>query len=242
MKLKNIIITGIVFVIIILSFTIPTVLFEIQDIVMTKDVYKRGRIEGKIDVQAENIYLVQVIQKRGYNVEIGKANKIQEKGEIVYSGDTIKSSTYSVLERELMKLSDYKILDGELKETNSNTSIGMLDKKYLNGTMEYIINCIDITNDKNLISVEIESKTEKILYIEFEKYRMLKINIEDMMRNYVNYLDLYIIEDWKFENGILSSNKAQLAVSLIENDNTYELSIHSLNKNSNLQNYYLISR
>lgn len=242
MKLKNIIITGIVFVIIILSFTIPTVLFEIQDIVMTKDVYKRGRIEGKIDVQAENIYLVQVIQKRGYNVEIGKANKIQEKGEIVYSGDTIKSSTYSVLERELMKLSDYKILDGELKETNSNTSIGMLDKKYLNGTMEYIINCIDITNDKNLISVEIESKTEKILYIEFEKYRMLKINIEDMMRNYVNYLDLYIIEDWKFENGILSSNKAQLAVSLIENDNTYELSIHSLNKNPNLQNYYLISR
>lgn len=237
MKLKNMIITGSIFIIIILSFTIPTILFEIQDMVMEKEVYKRGRIEGKIDVQAEKIYLVQAIQKRGYNIEIGNPNK---KELIQYAISDEYNSADTVIEKELLSLKNYNVLDGELKRSNCETNIGIIDKRYSNVNNSYIINCIELVNDDTSISIEMENKTEKILYIRFDKYRMLDLEVEELMRNYVKYLDLYIIDDWKFEDGMLKSEKAQLAISLTENKESYDLSINSINKNTDVKYLYKV--
>ena len=50
-----------------------------------------------------------------------------------------------------------------------------------------------------------------------------EISREEIFRNYVKYLDLYIIDDWKYENNVLVSKKANLSVGIREIDNQYFL-------------------
>ena len=233
MRIRNVIIISIAFLIIILSFIIPSELIQIQDTIMRNEIYKRGRIEGKIDIQAEKIYLVKAIHVIGSNIQISNANKIQT----VEVADTYNDSIYNVFENELKKLENYNILDTKEKSSDKYINIGVLDKKYLNREMEVTINCIEYESGNTRISTQMENKTGKVIYIMFNKDKILSDNKENIMRNYIKYLDLYIIDDWKFENDILKSEKAQLTVSLLENGKTYELSIHSINKSSNFKYY-----
>jgi len=66
-----------------------------------------------------------------------------------------------------------------------------------------------------------------VYYISNSKYKIVDdIDTEEILRNYIKYLDLYIIDDWKFENNnILKSEKAQLIIMLVENDDSYMLTI-----------------
>lgn len=48
-------------VIICISFLMPNILFAIEDLKMESKVYKKEALDNKIDVQAENIYLVRAI-------------------------------------------------------------------------------------------------------------------------------------------------------------------------------------
>ena len=52
------------------------------------------------------------------------------------------------------------------------------------------------------------------------------------MRNYVNYLDLHIIDDWALEDGMLKSEKAGLSVNLVQSakSDICILSIRTINK------------
>lgn len=233
MRIRNVIIISIAFLIIILSFIIPSELIQIQDTIMRNEIYKRGRIEGKIDIQAEKIYLVKAIHVIGSNIQISNANKIQT----VEVADTYNDTIYNVFENELKKLENYNILDTKEKSSDKYINIGVLDKKYLNREMEVTINCIEYESGNTRISTQMENKTGKVIYIMFNKDKILSDNKENIMRNYIKYLELYIIDDWKFENDILKSEKAQLTVSLLENGKTYELSIHSINKSSNFKYY-----
>ena len=52
-----------------------------------------------------------------------------------------------------------------------------------------------------------------------KKYKIVDdIDTEEILRNYIKYLDLYIIDDWKFENNILVSEKARLIACLTYDD------------------------
>ena len=51
------------------------------------------------------------------------------------------------------------------------------------------------------------------------------------MKNYVKYLDLYIINDWKFENNKLKSEKAQLEVVMVDMKEEYILTIRPVGNN-----------
>lgn len=77
------------------------------------------------------------------------------------------------------------------------------------------------------IEVNIEEKTGKIISADFSKsFFKTDVEIEKVLRNYSKYLDLDIIDDWKFENNnILKSEKAQLIIMLVENDDSYMLTI-----------------
>ena len=63
---------------------------------------------------------------------------------------------------------------------------------------------------------------------------------KQILEDYIKYLDLYIIGDWKFENNMLISEKAQLTASLIIDNKSCILSIHSsqFNNNNLVNNYY----
>ena len=91
--------------------------------------------------------------------------------------------------------------------------------------MEKTINILELNNKYEL---EIETKTCKILSIAIEKENLANDTNEEIMRNFVKYLDLYIIDDWKLENNMLKSQKAGLAVTIAINyKNDYcILSIH----------------
>ena len=77
------------------------------------------------------------------------------------------------------------------------------------------------------IQINIEEKTGKVISADFSKnFLKTDIEIENMLRNYAKYLDLDIIDDWKFEkNNILKSEKAQLIIMLIEKGDSCMLTI-----------------
>ena len=231
--MKNIIIFIIVIIIIGISIALPSVLFKFEDFTMEKLSYKRDNIQSKIDVQAEEIYLVKAIHGQDYNMEIISESSEYETISMIKTGDNeYVNPKILTLKNELIKLKEYNIVDSTLKD-NENIKIAMFDKKYSNKLMEYSLNCIEFIQNKKNRSVAIENKTGKILYIEFDKDKMLEeISREEIMRNYIKYLDLYIINDWKLEDNKLQSEKSQLAVYIMEMEERYRLGIQSLNKSS----------
>lgn len=60
--MKKIFICLIVIVIVLLSFFLPKVLLKLEDLQINNTSYRTGKLNGKIDVQSENIYLVKAIQ------------------------------------------------------------------------------------------------------------------------------------------------------------------------------------
>ena len=96
---------------------------------------------------------------------------------------------------------------------------------------------LDFDNSEYLIKVE--SKTGKILYIALDKNKIWnKDNPKQILENYIKYLNLYIIDDWKYEidgdNKAFSmkSEKAAINVKLSETEESYMLSIHISSSNS----------
>lgn len=59
--MKKVFICLIIIVIILLSFFLPNVLFRLEDIKINNTSYKMEKLNRKIDVQSENIYLVKAI-------------------------------------------------------------------------------------------------------------------------------------------------------------------------------------
>ena len=68
--MKNIIIFIVVIVTVAISIALPNALFKLEDFTMEKLCYKIDNVQSKIDVQAEDIYLVKAIHGQDYNMEI----------------------------------------------------------------------------------------------------------------------------------------------------------------------------
>ena len=91
--------------------------------------------------------------------------------------------------------------------------------------------------DGNEYILNVESKTGKILYITFNKSNLYNVdNKEQILKNYIEYLNLFVINDWKYEidkenkSYIMKSEKADIKVSLTETSENYVLSLHVVDK------------
>lgn len=232
-EIKNIVIYIVVCIIILISFKLPEILCERVNDNIEIAVYEKEKIKSTIDVEAEKIYLVKAI----HDIESEKSKVAISSSDILekFTLVEVNTKTTNDIYKELLKLKEYNILNNFETNENFNYKVGLVDKFYNEEGSEYIINSIDFQVNNDKYKLEIESKTGKILYIVFEDN--LYSSKEEIMRNYIKYLDLYIIDDWKMENNMLKSEKAELVVSLIENENHYILSIHSVDKIFNIFDY-----
>lgn len=119
---------------------------------------------------------------------------------------------------EMQKMKDMHILQNAVTDYDENDiEYSVYGREYNKLKKEYTINNVGLTTDGvEALRVEIEEKTGKVVYyISNSKYKIVEdIDAEEILRNYIKYLDLYIIDDWKFENNILVSEKARLIACL----------------------------
>lgn len=238
--MKNKILILLSFMIILFSFFLPRLLFEIEDFNRESQVFSVAKAKSKIDVQAEKIYLVKAIHaiNESYrNVQISRK-------ETVYYGDktSVKEAPTMVmtsaqmqdedvikhLKNELLKLENGNIL----KSLNLNSAafeIETRDFLYSNGENEYSMKQSRLKNEAYELNIETEHKTGKILCLFFPREKLqTEVEIEEILRSYVQYLELYIMDDWKFEDKTLKSEKAQLTVHFVQSEETYILSIRPM--------------
>ena len=127
-------------------------------------------------------------------------------------------------------MEDYNILTNLNLDNLNNYGIGIISKTYLNKN-KYIVHNVLVSIDNTEIHLEIEDKTGKIIYIYFDKNIFLSNNIKETLENFVRYLDLHIIKDWKYGEDLinkkysLTSESAKLAIVLDMSDDNYELTV-----------------
>lgn len=245
-NVKNFFIITISLIIISFSFSIPTILLKIEDINLEKEIDSKSKAKSTIDVEAEKIYLVKAIHSiEDVYTSVNISNKKVEMAP-VYQYAIGNNDIISKLQNEITKMKDIGILKDEfIKEENEKVSYGITERVY-NGI--YSLNGISITSKDYTVNVVLEDKTNKITALYIVK-NTGDLDIADRTRkrqiieDYIKYLDLYIIGDWKFENNMLVSEKAQLSALLIMDNKSCILSIHSSQfvYNNPIDNYYKIS-
>lgn len=103
----------------------------------------------------------------------------------------------------------------------------MYSKEYSVRTSSFTILQIDNEEvSEEDIGIAVEEKTGKIISLDFSKnFFREDTTVKEKLENYAKYLDLDIIGDWEYENGVLKSTKAQLYIMLEELDSGYMLTI-----------------
>ena len=236
MKVKNFIIYIIIFIIIITSFKVPEILLatEISDI-ENQMFYKEG-IKSSIDIEAEKIYLVKAIhdiENKMNSTEITASNKKYAITEQVVESPNKNAvdEGFEGIGEELRKLIELNVLDTEITGGYTRT---LTKSQYETNQNRYVVYNGWIEFEDKLFTIEIENKTRKILVMNFSKDDLYtECSKEELLTNYVKYLELYIIDDWYYEEDMLKSDKAGLVVNLVEIGSRYILSIHGAEKISN---------
>ncbi len=237
-KITNFLIYLIVFTIIFASFIIPNKLFEIQDQSFEMAIFTENNPKGNsISVEAEDIYLVKAlhdIESEKTGVIISSREMITAvKDENINISNDENPSEITKIKSELKKLNQCNIIKNNNGLDESKMEINIINKQYKNDKTKYIVNSIFlITNDYNC-KFDIEEKTGKIIWLMVNKENINNsIEKREIIENYIKYLDLYIIDDWVYDNNTMKSKKADLSISLIENVNNgiYMLSVHSNEK------------
>lgn len=237
MNFKNIIIYVLVVFIIIASLKIPEILFEVENKNLEKKVFKKEKIESKIQAEAENIYLVKALRDISSDdtiVAIGSNEKIG-KYVLVESENNLPNNVYDIY-KEILKLKDFGIIKDFSLENNENSTISMINRYYENKSNKYEITGFEIDSKGKKYEFVTENKTGKLIIFCCPKEDVNIDNsnsLETLLRNYIKYLDLYIIDDWKFENGLLKSEKAGLVSGIANSDEYYSiLFIRGFDENS----------
>lgn len=233
-KISNIIIYIIVVIIILASFIIPSLLLEMQELDIEMAVYNNDNTENnkKLSVEAEDIYLVKAI----HDIEsekIGVTIQSAESSEKILTTNDVNSDKISEIKKEIEKLEEYNIINNVESSSKSKLLIGIINKVYQKDKIKYTINNVSLTQDNYNYQMDVEEKTGKIIRLAITKDKLNnEIETKEILKNYIQYLDLYIIDDWVFEDNMMKSQKADLLVNLIEsvNDGTCMLSIHSTTK------------
>lgn len=227
--LKKILLFFMSLIIISFSFVMPNLLLGIEDLSREKEIFAKSKIERKIDVEAEKIYLVTFI----HNIY-----EIKDK-EVYYENKKVKASATAVsspiidtrtdltptekFKNEILKLVSNEILN----EITFDEYIQYYEEECYFYPEYTVTTCSMPKENEEWISINVEEKTGKIISIDFSKnFLKADVEIEQQLRNYAKYLDLDIIGDWKFEkNNILKSEKAQLIIMLVERDDSCMLTI-----------------
>ena len=240
MKIKNMIIYLLFCIAILILFRTPEYLLKIEENNIENEVYEKKKIDQKIDIQTEKIYLVKAIHEMesdNSKVEISSSQKSWILVESPSTEENEKNSIPNVSKKQLQKLKEFNILRNFDIDYDSKYNVKLISKTY-QGEENYVIDNIFFTTTNELYNIEMEEKTGKILFINFAKEDIYDgISKEEILINYVKYLDLYIIDDWHYENDVLKSDKAGLVVSLLANETRYILSIHSVEKGLNTAIY-----
>lgn len=235
-RIENIVLYLVVGLIVIASFKIPEILVEIENNHIQKKVYEQEKSTSSIDVEAQKIYLVKAIhstEEGNYMLTLssnqsrkGKSFRVE-----VANEDT---TTKHEIENEILKLKEWHILENYENNPVDEIQIGIVNKVYENNNNQYKINSLYLKLGEKEYQVEREDKTGKILVGAYPKEVFSTcISKEEIMRNYIQYLDLYIIDDWKYEDNMLKSEKAKLVVNLVDVGEVSILSIHTTNRIAN---------
>ena len=142
--MKNIFIYVFVFGVIIASFKLPEILFNIENKSIESKVYKRESTNGTIDVEAEKIYLVRAIHDMDAENTIVAISSSE-----ILSSYTLTEKTDSLpknidnIYKELLKLKEYNIINFPI-ESDLECMWGMVDRYYKNANNSYLANGINI--------------------------------------------------------------------------------------------------
>ena len=238
--MKNLFVCLIVGVIVFLSFCIPNILFKIEDLNTEMVSYKKEKVVNRINVEAENIYLVKAI----HDIQDGNLNlnlkSMAKSVNAVESQKTVEDEGKfeADIRKELGKMSEAKVLNNMIANNKKiEIDYKMNEREYINYEKTYkIIQVKIILSQSEYMLIEIEEKTGKIIYISSNSDMIKDIDKEEILRNYIKYLDLYIIDDWPFENNVLISEKAELIVSIVSYEDMHILSVCSTS-NSKIKEY-----
>lgn len=223
---KNFLLVFFSIIIIVFSFAMPNLLLGAEDVAREKEIFIRQKKQNKkIDVQAEKIYLVTFIHDI-YQIKDEKIYNVKTKA-TSYSGPVTsrieQESPTEEFKNEISKLISNEILN----EINFDEYIDYFEvENYF--PLDYIVRSCSMPKENgDFIEINVEQKTGKIISIDFSTNFLKKdVEVENMLRNYAKYLDLDIIDDWKFEkNNILKSEKAQLIIMLVEKGDSCMLTI-----------------
>ena len=252
--MKKIIIFFLTLGVIVFSFLMPKLLFQIEDLAKEKEIFSREKIKSKIDVEAEKIYLVKIIHELYDNTLINmvrtdiayydRNEKIVEADNSMYR-NVLSKETEEILKNnedidklndEIRKMENINILDGINIYDNARYSIRYYGRDYF----DKLIKNIDIIFSDYSMNFELENKTGKIIMMSIPKNLVKNIiDKKELLENYIKYLDLYIIDDWKFENRNTSTNikfdylmseKARLLSAIIETDEEYIISLQTIER------------
>lgn len=214
-----------IILIIVFSFVVPKLLLRIEDLSREKEIFAREKYKNKIDVQAEKIYLVRFIhdifdlkEKKIYydnnkTVAVSSSVPMTEVSENKVPSEQILNELSKIISNNIIKDIDY------------STPIDYYEVKNM-FSFEYTVITGDIVTEDFGLGLGIEEKTGKIISLDFPK-SILRSDIDKkkQLENYAKYLDLDIIGDWKYENQVLSSEKAQLSIILDERERVCKLII-----------------
>lgn len=217
--------------IIVFSFIIPKLLFRIEDLSRETEIFVKEKYKNKIDVQAEKIYLVRFIH-----------DVFGIKDQMVFNDSNKKTvatvpmitSSDNTAPSELLKSEISKLVDcGIIKEVSFHNHVNFAETTAL-FSKEYSVTTTSISvlkeNDKEAIEeglgIAIEEKTGKIISLDFSKSLLREDkDKKTKLESYAKYLDLDIIDDWKYEDEVLKSSKAQLYIMLEELDDGCMLTV-----------------
>lgn len=223
MKINNLLVYILVLIIVISSFTIPNILLKFKKYDFEMSVEK----EGSISAEVEDIYLVKLIHSIEESKQISLSSNIKS-GEVIEFAHTYGNEEINSFEKQIIELQDCGIL--KQKEIRAGKVISV-NKIYSGDDTEYVISNVTLNLDGKNYEMGAEQKTGKILSLSFDKEELnTEISEEDILRNYIEYLNLHVIDDWTYEDNVLKSEKAKLVVILLKNGDKRLLCINTLNK------------
>lgn len=228
-KIINILICIIVLLVVFASFKVPELLFKIQEKYMQMHAYEREESKGNMNIETEKIYLVKAIhdiEKESSSAVIGYHDT--SKNNVIVSSAKEESKLLEEVEKELIKLQEHQILKRFDKREKDQWKVSFTPRFYKTDNANYTVNYVSLQIGNDRYMIEIEEKTGKIIHIVSETDNLFEeMSSRDILEHYIQYLDLYIIEDWIVEESYARSETANLEITLDKSEGEYMLAIHS---------------
>lgn len=202
------------------SISFPLVYFQAQNRLLLNSSYPRKELPGKIDPQAEEIYLVQAIQQ------------LYQDG-LQLDADRIRTQQPALRQeafrRQLEEMVAAGILDASA--TRLYAADRMVHSVVVNSgglrIDRYMMAGSDDAGQQSTCHFLPEEKTGKLLYfgVGMQGHTLAGGSVAEISRRYIRYLGLDALEDWEENEAGLISPMAQLQVLCLQTENTFLLQI-----------------